>query len=384
MPWLISTALIHSITVTQKNNQFYNWTILLAIFGFSFSLLGTFIVRSGLLTSVHAFASDPTRGIFILVILALSTLIPLLIYGFKNTHRNETKYFIFSKETGLLLNNIFLITSTLTILIGTLYPLILETITGSKISVGAAYYNATFSPIMIPFIMIMAFAPFLGWKKTPQKSLLRNILIIFILAFISTFIVFKFNNTSIFGIICGYLSILLFFSVGFAFFKKLQNLKTLPLNYYGMLVAHLGLAVFLFGVTGEQFFKKESSNQIKINEVINIGDYSVKLENVKNLKIDNYLSETGLFKITKAKKFVGEVKSEQRFYPVEKTKTTEAGIFNFILSDIYITMGEGNLKEGWVVKAYFNPLVKCLWFGAFIMAIGGFLSLFSKTNRKYI
>ena len=140
MPWLISTALIHSITVTQKNNQFYNWTILLAIFGFSFSLLGTFIVRSGLLTSVHAFASDPTRGVFILIILALSTLIPLLIYGFKNTHRNETKYFIFSKETGLLLNNIFLITSTITILIGTLYPLILETITGSKISVGAAYY----------------------------------------------------------------------------------------------------------------------------------------------------------------------------------------------------------------------------------------------------
>ena len=140
MPWLISTALIHSITVTQKNNQFYNWTILLAIFGFSFSLLGTFIVRSGLLTSVHAFASDPTRGVFILIILALSTLIPLLIYGFKNTHRIDTKYFIFSKETGLLLNNIFLITSTITILIGTLYPLILETITGSKISVGAAYY----------------------------------------------------------------------------------------------------------------------------------------------------------------------------------------------------------------------------------------------------
>ena len=149
MPWLISTALIHSITVTQKNNQFYNWTILLAIFGFSFSLLGTFIVRSGLLTSVHAFASDPTRGVFILIILALSTLIPLLIYGFMNTHRIDTKYFIFSKETGLLLNNIFLITSTITILIGTLYPLILETITGSKISVGAAYYNATFSPICL-------------------------------------------------------------------------------------------------------------------------------------------------------------------------------------------------------------------------------------------
>ena len=172
----------------------------------------------------------------------------------------------------------------------------------------------------------MAFAPFLGWTKTPKKSLLRNMLIIFTLAFISSFIIFKFNTTSVFGIICGYLSILLFFSVGFTFFKKLQNLKTLPLNYYGMLVAHLGLAIFLFGVTGEQFFKKESSSQIKINEVIAVGDYSVKLENVKNFKIDNYLSETGLFKITKAENFVGKIKSEQRFYPVEKTKTTEAGL----------------------------------------------------------
>ena len=151
-----------------------------------------------------------------------------------------------------------------------------------------------------------------------------------------------------------------------------------------MLVAHLGLAIFLFGVTGEQFFKKENSSQIKINEVINVGDYSIKLENVKNFKIDNYLSETGLFKITESENFVGNIKSEQRFYPVEKTKTTEAGIFNFMLSDIYLTMGEGNLKEGWVVKAYFNPLVKCLWFGAFVMAIGGILSLFSNANRKYI
>ena len=384
MPWLISTALIHSLTVTQNKHQFYNWTILLAIFGFSFSLLGTFIVRSGLLTSVHAFASDPTRGVFILIILAFSTLIPLFLYAFKDTYRNETRFLIFSKETGLLLNNIFLVTSTLIILIGTLYPLILETINSSKISVGAAYYNSTFAPIMIPFIMIMTFAPFLGWTNTPKNSLFKNIFIIFILTCFLTFLIFIYNPSSIFGVICGYLSILLFFSVGLSFLKKLNNLKKLPLNFYGMLIAHLGLAIFLFGVTGEQFFKKETSSQIKINETIILNNYNLKLENVNKIKIDNYLSESGFFRITKNGDFIGKIISEQRFYPAERTKTTEAGIFSFFLSDIYITMGEGNFEEGWIVRAYYNPLVKCLWFGAFFMALGGVVSLLSKTNRRFI
>ena len=384
MPWLISTALIHSLTVTQNKHQFYNWTILLAIFGFSFSLLGTFIVRSGLLTSVHAFASDPTRGVFILIILAFSTLIPLFLYAFKDTYRNETRFLIFSKETGLLLNNIFLVTSTLIILIGTLYPLILETVNSSKISVGAAYYNSTFAPIMIPFIMIMTFAPFLGWTNTPKNSLFKNIFIIFILTCFLTSLIFIYNPSSIFGIICGYLSILLFFSVGLSFLKKLNNLKKLPFNFYGMLIAHLGLAIFLFGVTGEQFFKKETSSQIRINETIFLNNYNLKLENVNKIKIDNYLSESGFFRITKNGDFIGKIISEQRFYPAERTKTTEAGIFSFFLSDIYITMGEGNFEEGWVVRAYYNPLVKCLWFGAFFMALGGVVSLFSKTNRRFI
>ena len=384
MPWLISTALIHSLTVTQNKHQFYNWTILLAIFGFSFSLLGTFIVRSGLLTSVHAFASDPTRGVFILIILAFSTLIPLFLYAFKDTYRNETRFLIFSKETGLLLNNIFLVTSTLIILIGTLYPLILETINSSKISVGAAYYNSTFAPIMIPFIMIMTFAPFLGWTNTPKNSLFKNIFIIFILTCFLTSLIFIYNPSSIFGIICGYLSILLFFSVGLSFLKKLNNLKKLPFNFYGMLIAHLGLAIFLFGVTGEQFFKKETSSQIRINETIFLNNYNLKLENVNKIKIDNYLSESGFFRITKNGDFIGKIISEQRFYPAERTKTTEAGIFSFFLSDIYITMGEGNFEEGWIVRAYYNPLVKCLWFGAFFMALGGVVSLLSKTNRRFI
>ena len=151
-----------------------------------------------------------------------------------------------------------------------------------------------------------------------------------------------------------------------------------------MLIAHLGLAIFLFGVTGEQFFKKETSSQIKINETIILNNYNLKLENVNKIKIDNYLSESGFFRITKNGGFIGKIVSEQRFYPAERTKTTEAGIFSFFLSDIYITMGEGNFEEGWIVRAYYNPLVKCLWFGAFFMALGGVVSLLSKTNRRFI
>ena len=384
MPWLISTALIHSITVTQNKKDFYNWTILLAILGFSFSLLGTFIVRSGLLTSVHAFASDPTRGIFILIILSLSTCIPLLLFGMKKNYQAQNKYFILSRETGLLINNIFLVTSTLTVLIGTMYPLILETINNSKISIGPSYYNATFSPIMIPFVLAMAAAPFLGWRNTPKKNLAKNLIMIFVLASMMTLIFFILNPSTVFGIICGYLSLILLFSVVLTFFKKQKQFKLLPLSFYGMLLAHLGLAVFLSGVTGEQFFKKENSEQVKINESINVGNFEVKLEKVEKLQKQNYLSDTALFKISKNSNHIGSIEAEQRFYPVEKNKTTEAGIYNFILSDLYITLGEGNIKDGWTVRAYYNPLVKCIWFGTALMALGGLVSVSSKVNRKYI
>ncbi len=384
MPWLISTALIHSITVTQNKKDFENWTILLAILGFSFSLLGTFIVRSGLLTSVHAFASDPTRGIFILIILAFSTCVPLILFAFKKSYQSQNKYFILSRETGLLINNIFLVTSTLTVLIGTMYPLILETINNSKISIGPSYYNATFSIIMIPFILAMAIAPFLAWKNTSIKLFSKNLFFLITLSILTTIIIFLFNPSEVFGIICGYLSIILFLSVILAFLKKQKNRRLLPLNFYGMLLAHLGLAIFLSGVTGEQFFKKEHSAQLKINDEIKIGKYSIKLNNIEKLKIENYVSNSAQFIISKKDDFVGYIKSEQRFYPVEKNNTTEAGIHSFFLSDLYITLGEGNMTEGWVVQAYFNPLVKCIWFGTAFMALGGILSLCSNSNRKYI
>ncbi len=383
MPWLISTALIHSITVSQHKKNFYNWTILLAILGFSFSLLGTFIVRSGMLTSVHAFASDPTRGIFILIILGLSTCIPLALFGFKKTFQIQNKYFLFSKETALLFNNIFLITSTLTVLIGTMYPLILETINGAKISIGTGYYNSTFAPIMIPFVLVMTAAPFLSWKKTSKKYLLKNLTLIFLYAIIITIIIFTFNYSSIYGIICGYLSVTLCLSVVISLLKKRVGYGLTSLNFYGMMVAHLGLAVFLAGVTGEQFFKKETSDLLKVKDEIIVGNYKIKFDSIKKIKVQNFISDSGFFQISDKDEIIGTIKSEQRFYPAEKNKTTEAGIYSFMFSDIYITLGEGNEKLGWNVNAYYNPLVRCIWLGAIMMALGGILSLFSKFNRRF-
>ncbi len=391
MPWLIATALIHSINVAEKKQSFMNWTILLAILGFSFSLLGTFIVRSGLLTSVHAFASDPYKGIFILIILALSTGIPLLIFGFKNS-KNDIKFFLLSRETALLLNNLFLVIATITILIGTLYPLILEVVNNSKISIGPAYYNRTFAPILIPFILLMASAPFLSWGKSAKKILLKKLSILFGLTFIGGIIFYSFTPSSILAIICGTLSISLFISIMMECFYKLKPSKryflnifkrvnSLPTNFLGMIIAHLGVAVFLAGVTGEQFFKIELEKNLNLNDTFKLGQYKILFSKISDLNGPNYLSKSAEFNIYLENKLIKKISSEKRFYPVERNQTTEAGIFNSFLGDIYIVLGKGDEKIGWIIKAYLNPLVSWIWYGVSMMAMGGFISII-QINRK--
>jgi len=393
MPWLIATALIHSINVAEKKQSFLNWTILLAILGFSFSLLGTFIVRSGLLTSVHAFASDPYRGIFILIILGLSTGIPLLIYGFRNT-QNNVKYFLLSRETALLLNNLFLVIATITILIGTLYPLVLEVINNSKISIGPAYYNRTFAPILIPFILLMAIAPFLSWGKSGIKILLNKLIIFSGLTLIGILIFYYLKPSSIFAIICGSLSISLFISISLECFNKLnfnkrnlsytKRLNSLPKNFFGMIFAHLGVAVFLAGVTGEQFFKEEIEKKINLNDKFKLGKYEILFSKLNDVNGPNYLSKSAEFNVYFKDKFIKTIISEKRFYPVERNQTTEAGILNSFLGDIYIVFGKGNLNTGWTVRAYLNPLVSWIWYGVALMALGGFISIIQIIRKKKI
>ena len=393
MPWLIATALLHSIRILEKRLIFVNWCILLSILGFSFSLLGTFIVRSGLLTSVHSFATDPSRGVFILIIMIISIGGPLILYALKSSIFKEPKvqFNLLSKESALLINNLFFTTATATVLIGTLYPLFLDALSGAKISIGPAYYNATFAPIMTPIILLMAIAPFLNWGKGKSKNLLKIIALLTLTSMIASFSLSTINGSSIFAIICGTLSFWLFVGVISDFFVKIKETKLKITKMgsiflyiskigIGMNVAHLGVAIFLAGITGEQFFKTEFSGRKNIGDTFYIEDKLLEFKNFQTLKGPNYQSEMATFTLYQNNKFIGYLKPEKRFYPTEQSQTTEAAILTGFWGDTYVVLGDGDNQSGWSIRAYFNPLVSWIWSGAFFMALGGLLSFFEHKN----
>ncbi len=393
MPWLIATALLHSIRILETRLIFINWCILLSILGFAFSLLGTFIVRSGLLTSVHSFASDPSRGIFILIILVISVGGPLILYALKSSLFREQKvqFNLLSKESALLINNLFFTTATATVLIGTLYPLFLDAFNGDKISIGPAYYNATFAPIMAPIILLMAIAPFFNWGKGKSKNLLKIIAILITTSLVSVITLYTIDGSSIFAIICGSLSIWLFVGVVSDLIVKFTETKIklnkvsnlfiyISKNKIGMNIAHLGVAIFLAGVTGEQFFKTEFSGRKNIGDTFSIGNRVLEFKNFETINGPNYQSEMGIFTLHHNSKFIGYLKPEKRYYPTEQTQTTEAAIISNFLGDTYIVLGEGNYETGWSIRIYFNPLVSWIWAGALLMALGGVTSIIQ--NKK--
>ena len=398
MPWLIATALIHSINVVEKRYDFINWTILLAILGFSFSLLGTFIVRSGLLTSVHAFASDPSRGVFILIILAIAIGGPLILYALKSSSFKEHKvqFNLMSKESAILINNLFLTTATATVLIGTLYPLFLDAFNGNKISIGPAYYNATFAPIMAPVVFLMAIAPLLNWNQTKNKNLSKKLIFLIIATFFGMICLYMIEQSSLFAVICGSLSIWLFSGVVTDIISKIKEskIKFNKLSQFfffiskinlGIHFAHIGVAVFLAGVTGEQFFKTEYNGRKNIGDVFNVGNQSLEFKKIEMLDGPNYRSQTATFNLLNDGKVINKLKPEKRFYPTEKSQTTEAAILTSFLGDTYLVLGDGNKEIGWSIRVYFNPLVSWIWGGACLMALGGLISILqNRKSRKII
>ena len=398
MPWLIATALLHSVRLLETKFILVSWTILLAILAFSFSLLGTFIVRSGLLTSVHAFASDPSRGLFILIILAIATGVPLILYTLRSSNlfeERKVEFNLLSKESALLINNLFLSTATATVLIGTLYPLFLDAFNGDKISIGPAYYNATFAPIMAPVILIMAIAPFLSWGGNQRSSVFKKISFIALITAVSALLLSLVKGSTLFSIVCGSLSIWLFCGVLINFISQFKSNKIKIINTrsffsvllkknLGMHIAHLGVAIFLAGVTGEQFYKTEFNGRKNIGDVITIGDNSLKFENINLVNGPNYQSETATFSLRKDNIIIDILKPEKRFYPVQQNQTTEAAILSNFFGDTYLVLGDGNKDIGWFIRLYYNPLVTWIWGGACFMAFGGLISMLSlrQTKRK--
>ncbi|MBH44573.1 MAG: heme lyase NrfEFG subunit NrfE [Gammaproteobacteria bacterium] len=385
MPWLMSTALVHSLIMTEQKNIFKNWTILLAIFAFSLSLLGTFLVRSGILVSVHSFANDPTRGIFILIFLGLIIGVSLLLYSLNADKIKDNQSFdLISKESFFLINNILLVTATFTVLLGTIYPLILDIFGLEKISVGTPYYNLTFLPIMIPLIILAGVIPTLRFDN---NSNLKNIAINFIFIALTSLVFIL-----IFSIINLYvmLGLFLFFWITINLFIHLfKNLSWMHIGNrfkqnIGMYFAHIGLAIFTLGATIVESNKIEKELIMKTGDTIKVNKYTFEFEKFFREDGPNYESLKGKFNVFKDGKLISVLNPEKRLYFSNQSgmPMTEAGIQPGLSRDLYVSLGNLVDDNSWSVRIYYKPLVRLVWLGALIMVLGALLSIYFQINRN--
>jgi len=391
MPWLLGTALVHSLITVEKKKSLTSWVLLLAILTFLLSVLGTFLVRSGILTSVHTFALDPERGIYILTFTAILGFYSLILYGIKSKQYFDVNYFsIISKEGAILVNNIIMIIVCSTVFLGTIYPLLIEIFSNNKISVGEPYYNSIVIPIFIPAILIMGIGPILSWGKDSINKTLRELLPNFILTIIFTialFLIYKsYSLVGIIGIFLGFwiiinnLIILIKKNLSTKISKKLNWLNIRRLSN-GMIVSHLGVGLLIIGITGSSIWQDEKITRLKINDSINFKEYKITFKNLNEIKGPNYVAIQGNFSVYNNKnKFITELNPQNRFYITTKNITTEASIHTNLLRDLYLVLGDENEDNGWIIRIYNNPLVVWIWIGAFIMFVGGLLSL--KNNLK--
>ena len=386
MPWLCATALLHSTLVLEKRNTLKKWTILLAFLSFSFSLIGTFLVRSGIITSVHSFASDPTRGVFILMICAFFIFSSFILLAKKAGSIKEEKLISpISKEGTIIFNNLLMVALLLTIFIGTIYPIFLEIFTGNQISVGPPYFNLTSTLIMGPGILIMSFAPMINWKKDDLIGLLSRLKIILFLSLLVTFIFFYINfKGPIIALVGIFLAAWLFFGTLFNFFEKtkyLKKLKNLNKTFLGMTVAHLGVAIFIAGITGSTLWKVEKIKTLKVGEKVLLNNYSLNFEKIKKIRGKNYIGHEAEFNLYKKNKFIKTLKPQKRFYPVQEFPTTEAAIYSRGISDIYIAMSEP-IGNSWIFRFHYSPLTPWIWIGSIMAFIGGILSFSHRIFKR--
>lgn len=392
MPWLIGTALIHSLAVTEKRGTFRNWTVLLAIFAFSLSLLGTFLVRSGVITSVHSFAADPSRGVFILVILAITVGGSLTLYAFRASNvASFSRFALYSRETALLLCNIILVIAASTVLLGTLYPLLVDALGYGKISVGPPYFNAVFVPIMSFLFIIMGIGPLIRWKKA-KKGELRKQLVkpsIFSIAFGVLFpIVYggEFDALVAMGMtLASWVFLVVVKDLLNQFANKSNQRSTLSLSHWGMTVAHAGIAVTIVGVTLVSSYESETNVRMALNERVEISGYQIEFNGIKHVEGPNYSAEQGQINVYRNDEFVTLLKPERRAYRVQTMGMTEAGIDGGLFRDIYVALGDPlDDQQGqgaWAIRVHYKPFVRWIWLGALFMALGGVLAILDKRYR---
>ena len=399
MPWLLGTALLHSAIVTEKRDAFKSWTILLAILTFSLSLLGTFIVRSGLLTSVHAFAVDPERGLYILWLLGISIGGSLILYAWRAPTLEPGGLFRpISREAGLLLNNVLLATATGTILFGTLYPLFVEAISGERLSVGPPFFNAAFIPLMLPLVGAMAVGPFLSWKRADLAGILQRLRFVAVISGLVALGVWYFAFG---GPVLAYLSIaiavwLLLGTVrewawrirlgDVPFAESLRRARNLPRSSHGMTLAHAGLAVAMLGFIGSSAWKSEEILFVTLGTEIQIAGFDVRFEGAEGVAGPNYVANRGTLTVSRNGEYVTTLYPERRNYPVAQYNTTESSIHSTLAGDLYASLAEPSDAEAeaqgaWTLRILYEPLVNFIWLGSALMVLGGLVSLSDRRFR---
>jgi len=395
MPWLLGTALIHSLAVTEKRGSFKNWTVLLAILAFSFSLLGTFLVRSGVLSSVHAFATDPRRGLFILAFLTIVIGSSFSLYAWRApTVGLGARFALFSKETALLANNVLFMVAAGAVLLGTLYPLILDALGLGKISVGPPYFDSVFMPLMAPTFFLMGVGPMARWKETSVPDLaqrLRWALGVTVVAAIGTgWLAGSIHLVATCGLL---MSFWIFSSVATDFWERVRpegkgfaelrrRVGQIPRALAGMMVAHIGVAVFCFGVTMVKTYEVESDVKMAVGDSTTVSGYQFTFQGVKNVQGPNYEATRAQIEISKGGSKVSELHPEKRVYRVQQNPMTEAAIAPGFTKDLYVSMGEEVEGGAWIIRVYVKPFIDWIWGGCMLMALGGLMAVSDRRYRR--
>ena len=378
MPWLAGTALLHSLAVLEKRETLKQWTLLLSILTFSLSLLGTFLVRSGVLTSVHAFANDPQRGLFILVLLVLAVGGSLAVYARRVSRLGQGRYFApISREGAIIVNNLLLATATATVFIGTLYPLFVDESQGHTVSVGPPYFNMTFVPLMVPLLALLAVGPLLAWKRAEIRPVLQRLGLVALLALATAVIVIR---------LCGIKPAMAPIGFGLAAWAiggallipcERRRFLTLSRRELGMVLAHLGLGISVAGMTAAALFVAEKITIMQPGQTIELAGYELLFTGAHNLGGPNYTAVEGDFTLNRHGQAITAMHPQRRFYPVQGRFTTAAAIHTDLLADVYLSLGnrDHQMPGAYVVRFYHHPLVPWIWGGVLLMALGGLLSL---------
>jgi len=391
LPWLTASTLLHTILLARKNQLFYKWTVFLSIFTFILSLLGTFLVRSGVLVSVHAFANDPSRGLFILILLFIISLFGVIKFLSIIDIKNSKQINLLSREGVISINNIFMLSLTLTILIGTIYPIFSNVIFDKKLSVGAPFFNSILSPIMIPFIVGMIVGPFIKWGRDDLKFLISRLKnLIFLLFFASMFLWYINFGGPILSIVFFVLGGCLILSSFYEFFLLLgrttKKIFSISNRVLAQILAHMGIGILVIGITGSSILKEEKIQFQKVDEIIRIKNYDVRFLGVKNVEGTNYISKMGLFEISKNGQIIKLMQPEKRFYNSGKQVTTEAAINSSLLGDLYIALGDVNEKDmenkQWTTRIWYNPYTIWIWISILFLAAAGIISFTNSIRLK--